>query len=65
MGSEMCIRDRVWSGTEGQTYLVQHKDDMSATSWATLGTVVAPGGVVSYLDTNGPAPQRFYRVVIP
>ena len=55
----------VWSGTEGQTYLVQHKDDMSATSWATLGTVVATGGVVSYLDTNGPAPQRFYRVVIP
>jgi autotransporter-associated beta strand protein len=54
-----------WSGVEGQTYLIQHKDDLSASNWAVLGSVVAPGVVSSFLDTNGPAPQRFYRVVIP
>ena len=54
-----------WSGVEGQTYLIQHKDDLNASNWALLGSVVAPGVVASFLDTNGPAPQRFYRVVIP
>jgi hypothetical protein len=55
----------VWGGIEGQTYLVQHNDDLSTSNWATLGSVVAPSAVVSFVDTNGPAPQRFYRVVIP
>ena len=55
----------MWTGVEGQTYVVQHKDDLSASNWSTLGEVVAPGVVAAYTDTNPPAPQRFYRVVIP
>lgn len=54
-----------WSGVEGQTYLVQHKDNLNLADWITIGSVVAPGVVVSFVDTNGPVPQRFYRVVIP
>jgi autotransporter-associated beta strand protein len=55
----------VWSGIEGQTYLVQHNDDLNTSNWTTLGSVIAPSIAVSFVDTNGPAPQRFYRVVIP
>ena len=55
----------VWSGIEGQTYQVLQKDDLNASNWNVLATVVASGSVVSFSDTNGSAPQRFYRIVIP
>lgn len=55
----------VWNGVEGQTYQLQYKDDLAAAGWRGLGTVIAPGGVISFTDTQAPLTQRFYRVVIP
>ena len=55
----------VWSAVEGQTYQVLQKDDLDAASWTLLATIIASGSTVSFSDTNGPAPQRFYRIVIP
>ena len=55
----------VWSGIEGQTYQVLQKDDLNASNWNLLATVLASGSVVSFSDTNGSAPQRFYRIMIP
>jgi hypothetical protein len=54
-----------WSGIEGQTYQLHYKDDLNASNWGVLGTIIAPTGVISFVDTNAPSTRRFYRVIIP
>jgi autotransporter-associated beta strand protein len=65
VGKDTTNAQIVWSAVEGQTYQVLQKDDLDAANWTLLATVIASGSVVSFSDTNGPAPQRFYRIVIP
>ena len=54
-----------WSAIEGQTYQLQSKDDLTTPVWTVVATVIAPTNAASFTDTNAPATQRFYRVVIP
>ena len=54
-----------WSAIEGQTYQLQSKDNLTAPVWTVVATLVAPTTTASFTDTNAPATQRFYRVIIP
>lgn len=53
-----------WSALEGRTYQVQYKDDLDAPEWSVLGNVTAGSVTVSFSDTTGPAPRRFYRLLL-
>jgi hypothetical protein len=49
----------------GVTYTVRYKDDLAASTWTDLGTVMASGSTASITDTTTPIPQaRFYQVVV-
>ena len=53
-----------WQAWRGQTYRVEWKDDLSEASWRSLAEITATGDTASFTDTNMPARQRFYRVVL-
>ncbi|MPN37720.1 hypothetical protein SDC9_185240 [bioreactor metagenome] len=53
----------VWPVTEGKTYRVQYKDDISESAWHDVqGTPSISGEQATYQDPN-PALRRFYRIV--
>jgi uncharacterized repeat protein (TIGR01451 family) len=54
-----------WNSIAGQGYRLQRSDILPPTNWQSSGPdVVAGGSSTSYLDTNAPAAQRFYRVLV-
>jgi hypothetical protein len=54
-----------WSAMVGRTYQLQFSTNLTRTNWVNLGTnVIATNSNMSASDTIGPAPQRFYRVVL-
>jgi hypothetical protein len=55
----------VWSGMSGSTYRVQYKSDLNSPTWNDLAPdIVADQDTVTFTDSPGAAPQRFYRVVL-
>ena len=54
-----------WSATNGYTYTVQYKTNLTQPTWDTLGTSTATGSTASFNDTTGPRKQTFYRVIWP
>ena len=54
-----------WSAVAGQKYQVQHSTTLGQTNWFNLGSpFTATDGTATASDTNGPDPQRLYRVVL-
>src|SRR5207253_1500378 len=54
-----------WSASDGTTYQVQYKSQLTDPTWSTLGSVTATGSTASITDTNNPpSPQRFYRIQV-
>jgi hypothetical protein len=52
-----------WSGTSGQTYQLEYKDDLTAPVWTPLGgSVTGTGGTLTTTNNFGPSPQRFFRL---
>ncbi|MEY4387583.1 MAG: hypothetical protein RLY20_2866, partial [Verrucomicrobiota bacterium] len=54
-----------WSATNGYTYTVQMKTNLTQAIWTTLGTSTASGTNATFIDTTGPRPQSYYRVIWP
>jgi autotransporter-associated beta strand protein len=54
-----------FTSTNGATYTVEAKTNLLQPTWTFLGTVNATGPTSTFTDTNGPFPQRFYRVTSP
>ncbi len=53
-----------WATIPGHTsYVLQYKDDLSATNWSQSGPITASGASGSTTNSIGNAPQRFYRVM--
>jgi uncharacterized delta-60 repeat protein len=50
--------------TAGVSYGLQSKSDLSQSRWATILRATGDGGVLHLIDTNLPAPQRFYRLLL-
>ena len=51
--------------TPNRTYLVEYKDQLSASTWNPLGTTqTASGPVLTVVDNLGRQPQRFYRILL-
>jgi autotransporter-associated beta strand protein len=53
-----------WSATDGLTYQLQYKTNLSMAGWLLAGEVTANGATASMTHTNALYPQCFYRVVI-
>ena len=54
----------VWSSVAGQTYRVQHKNQLTDVTWTELPMdVTATGPITGSTDVVGSSPQRFYRVL--
>ncbi len=54
-----------WFGAVGQTYQLEYKDDLRATSWTALGTPVAGTGTqLSFTNDFGQSAQRFFRLQV-
>ena len=54
-----------WSALAGQTYQLQFKTNLNQTSWNNLGSaIIATNSTATALDSPGPDPQRFYRVLV-
>jgi hypothetical protein len=54
-----------WSAIAGQTYRVQYKPTLATTNWTDLvPDITATASTASTTDAVGPAPQRFYRVLL-
>jgi uncharacterized repeat protein (TIGR03803 family) len=54
-----------WTSVAGQMYQVQYSTNLTQTNWNNLGgTISPPGGTTTTIDSIGPDPQRFYRVVL-
>jgi len=54
-----------FTSTNGASYTVEAKTNLLQPAWTFLGTVNAVGPTSSFTDTNGPFPQRYYRVTSP
>ena len=59
-----------WTSQPGITYRCQWKNQLIGATWQSITPDFAgTGGLLSWTDngtqTGGPAPQRFYRVVVP
>jgi len=52
-----------WNAVPGQKYLVQYKDNLSATDWTTLQEITASSESESVTVENGEG-ERFYRIVL-
>jgi sugar lactone lactonase YvrE len=54
-----------WSAVSGFTYQLQYNPNLGSTTWTNLGnTITATNTTASGSDSVGPAPERFYRVVL-
>ncbi len=57
-----------FSATTGIAYEVQYKNDLNATNWTKLTTVIATNTPVTIVDSSSAAANatnRFYRVIVP
>jgi hypothetical protein len=53
-----------WLSTPGVAYQVQYTTNLASTPWTNLGpAIIATNSVTIDLDTLGPDPQRFYRIL--
>ena len=46
------------------TYYLQYKNALTDPNWLTITSMVGDGTLRTFMDTNAPVPQRFYRVAI-
>jgi hypothetical protein len=54
-----------WSAIAGQTYRIQYKPSLAATSWTDLvPDITATGSIASVADTPGSGSQRYYRILV-
>jgi uncharacterized repeat protein (TIGR03803 family) len=54
-----------WLALAGRSYQLQFAIDLAQTNWNNSGgTITATNNVITALETAGPDPQRFYRVVL-
>jgi hypothetical protein len=54
-----------WSSVAGLHYQLQYTTDLVPTAWIDLGPrVTASGSFTTQVETTGPDPQRFYRVLL-
>ena len=59
-GSNWAI---TWNSTSGKSYWVGYKNTLNDTAWSNLSsTITANGSTMSYTDTTGNHPSRFYCV---
>ena len=54
-----------WLAVAGVNYQVQFSTNLAAGGWLPVGNFLATGTNAALDDVSSPAPQRFYRVVIP
>jgi hypothetical protein len=60
-----CVARLAWNATPGQTYRVQYKPTLAATTWTDLlPDITATASTASTTDVVGSAPQRFYRILL-
>lgn len=64
-GANTASATITWSASNGYTYTVQMKTNLTQATWTTLGTSTASGSTASFIDTTGPRPQSYYRVIWP
>ena len=54
-----------WAALTGRFYQVQHKGDLTQSTWSDLGNpVIATNNTMSLSDVIGPDRRRFYRVML-
>lgn len=54
-----------WSALPGPHYQIQYRTNLAAGAWQNLGSVMlGTNTLMSFTDTNGNTPQRFYRVQV-
>jgi len=54
-----------WTSVAGQMYQVQYTTNLIQTNWNNLGGTLSPaGGTTTTIDSIGPDPRRFYRIVL-
>jgi hypothetical protein len=54
-----------WSAIPDRIYRLQYKDSLTAANWVNLGADIAASDCVGFkVDTNAPAGQRFYRLIL-
>jgi hypothetical protein len=59
------IAQLAWNAIPGQTYRVQYKPTLAATTWTDLlPDITATATTASATDAVGSAPQRFYRILV-
>jgi hypothetical protein len=52
-----------WAGVSGQTYQLEYKDNLSAPTWAPIGSpITGNGGPLSATNNVGISGQRFFRL---
>jgi hypothetical protein len=52
-----------WTSTAGQSYQIEYKDNLAASTWTALGSSISgTGGIVSVTNDFTKSAQRFYRL---
>jgi hypothetical protein len=52
-----------WTGAAGQTYQVEYKDDLGASTWTALGSpITGAGAPLTFTSDFSQSTQRFYRL---
>jgi hypothetical protein len=52
-----------WAGTPNETYVVQSRNNLGASTWANYTNITATGAVTTVtLPDNGTAPERYFRL---
>ncbi len=55
-----------WSAVDSAVYQLQYRTNLVQGNWSNLGSAItATNAVMSAADSIGPAPQRFYRLLVP
>jgi len=54
-----------WTASAGQNYQLQYATNLTQPTWSNLNSsITATNSVMTTLDTVGPDPQRFYRILL-
>ena len=54
-----------WSATANQMYQLQYKDDLSASAWTPLGSLmIGTGGTMTITNNFGASTKRFFRLQV-
>ena len=54
-----------WNALPGQTYRLQYKPSLNATTWIDLlPDITATSSTASATDSTGSAPERYYRLLL-